>query len=494
MKRLFTLLVCIGSSFVVLAQYNQQHPKLTATGLPASASFGGSVSISDDASIAIVGAWGGTNGATGQAVIMNRNGSVWTQGQTLIGSGAIGGANQGNSVAISGDGNTAIIGAPNDNNAAGAAWVFTRSGNNWTEQAKLVGTGATGNAWQGFSVAISGDGNTVIIGGPQNNTHVGAAWIFTRSGMTWTQQTMLQGSDAVSSSSYPSEQGYCVALSSDGSTALVGGRFDGGAKGAVWFYTRNGNSWTQQGGKATGSTLQPIGTSVALSADGNIAVIGAAAADSKAGGAFIVSRTGSTWTPYASILQGTLPVGKAQQGCSVDISSDGKTVVIGGAASIFTAGSGDIGIGSTWIFKYDGSNWNQEGSKYVGTGNAGNSQQGGSVSISADGNTFVTGGFGDNNFNGAVWVFSKTIPPATTIRDLSSMAPRIYPNPVGNILQIDSDLPLYTELIALDGKVVINKTRSTSLDVSHLLPNVYFLNCFNIEGQLLQTEKIIKSK
>ncbi|MEZ5016118.1 MAG: T9SS type A sorting domain-containing protein [Flavipsychrobacter sp.] len=494
MKRLFTLLISIGISTIAFAQYNQQHPKLTATGLPASASFGGSVSLSDDASIAIVGAWGGTNGATGQAVIMNRNGSIWTQGQTLVGSGAIGGANQGNSVAVSGDGNTAIIGGPNDNNGAGAAWIFVKNGTTWTEQTKLVGTGATGNAWQGFSVAISADGNTVIVGGPQNNTHVGAAWVFTRSGTTWTQQAMLQGSDAVSSSSYPSEQGYCVAMSSDGSTALVGGRFDGGAKGAAWFYARNGNSWTQQGGKATGSTLQPIGTSVALSANGNVAVIGAAAADSKTGGAFVVTRTGSTWTPYSSILQGTLPVGKAQQGGSVDISNDGKTVVMGGAASIFTPNSGDIGIGSTWIFKYDGSNWNQEGNKYVGTGNSGNSQQGGSVSISADGNTFVTGGFGDNNFNGAVWVFSKTIPPTTSVNRLSRMSARVYPNPVNNTMHIDSDQPIYTELIALDGKVVIKKTTNKSLDVSNLPANMYFLNCYNLEGQLLHTEKIIKSK
>ena len=88
------------------------------------------------------------------------------QGGKLVGTGAVGQSLQGKSVAISGDGNTAIVGAYMDNGNTGAAWVYTRSGGVWTQQgAKLVGTGAVGSAYQGGAVALSADGNTAIVGG-----------------------------------------------------------------------------------------------------------------------------------------------------------------------------------------------------------------------------------------------------------------------------------------------------------------------------------------
>jgi uncharacterized protein (TIGR03437 family) len=119
---------------------------------------------------------------------------VWTQqGGKLIGSGVVGGGRLGSSVALSGDGNTAVVGGMNDNAHAGAAWVFTRSGGVWAQQpSKLVGTGAVGTAEQGASVSLSGDGNTVIVGGPTDNQvgagrPVGAAWVFVNSPTTPTK-------------------------------------------------------------------------------------------------------------------------------------------------------------------------------------------------------------------------------------------------------------------------------------------------------------------
>ena len=93
------------------------------------------------------------------------------QGPKLVGTDAVGGdVEQGYSVALSADGNTAIVGGPTDNSVAGAAWVYTRSGGVWTQQgSKLVGSGAVGNAQQGTSVALSADGNTAIVGGPHDS-------------------------------------------------------------------------------------------------------------------------------------------------------------------------------------------------------------------------------------------------------------------------------------------------------------------------------------
>ena len=117
--------------------------------------------------------------------VFTRSNGVWTQqGNKLVGTGAVGNpAGQGQSVALSADGNTAIVGGIGDNERAGAAWVFTRSNGVWTQQGnKLVGTGAVGPipAFQGISVALSADGRgTAIVGGNRDNNLVGAAWIFT---------------------------------------------------------------------------------------------------------------------------------------------------------------------------------------------------------------------------------------------------------------------------------------------------------------------------
>ena len=82
-------------------------------------------------------------------------------------------------MALSGDGDTAVVGGSGDNSDAGAAWVFTRSGVVWTKQgAKLVGTGAVGKAFKGRFVSLSGDGDTAIVGGPGDNSDAGAAWVF----------------------------------------------------------------------------------------------------------------------------------------------------------------------------------------------------------------------------------------------------------------------------------------------------------------------------
>jgi hypothetical protein len=142
------------------------------------------------------------------------------------------------------------VGGVNDNSQTGAAWIYTRSNGVWTQQGgKLVGTGAVGNAFQGFSVALSGDGNTAIVGGYMDGPN-GAAWVFTRSGGVWTQQGgKLVGTGAVE----PAGQGTSVSLSGDGNTAIVGGFADNGEIGAAWVYTRSGGVWTQQGDKLVSS-------------------------------------------------------------------------------------------------------------------------------------------------------------------------------------------------------------------------------------------------
>jgi hypothetical protein len=116
------------------------------------------------------------------------------QGAKLVGTGAVGNAALGISVALAADDATALVGGSNDNGGVGAAWVFIRSGGVWVQQGgKLVGNSAVGNSHQEWSVALSSDGNTALIGAPGDNGSAGAAWVFIRSGGVWSQQTKLLG-------------------------------------------------------------------------------------------------------------------------------------------------------------------------------------------------------------------------------------------------------------------------------------------------------------
>ncbi|MBL0097205.1 MAG: hypothetical protein IPP46_12495 [Bacteroidetes bacterium] len=172
----------------------------------------------------------------GAAWVYVRSGNTWIQqGSKLVGTGSIGFPAQGNSVSLSADGNTAMIGGRLDNGGVGAAWVFTRNVSTWTQQgSKLVGTGNVGASMQGVTLSLSADGNTAIVGGFEDNSLLGAAWVWTRTANTWSQQgTKLVGSGNAGGSN----QGFAVSLSANGNTAFVGGYKDNSLQGASWVYS-----------------------------------------------------------------------------------------------------------------------------------------------------------------------------------------------------------------------------------------------------------------
>jgi hypothetical protein len=392
-----------------LANFTQSGLKLVGTGAVGSAQQGSSVALSVDGNTAIVGG-SADNSDLGAAWVFTRSGGVWTQqGNKLVGTGAVGSANQATSVALSADGNTAIVGGYRDNGDAGAAWVFTRSGGAWGQQgAKLVGTGAVGTAQQGISVALSADGNTAIVGGYGDNNNAGAAWVFTRSGGVWTQQgNKLVGTGAAGTA----QQGFSVALSADGNTAIVGGWTDNSSAGGAWVFVRSGVVWAQQGSKLVGTGAvggAQQGVSVALSADGNTAIVGGHNDSSAAGAAWVFTRSGGVWTQQGNKLVGTGAVGSAKQGISVALSSGGNTAIVGGWVDNSFAGA-------AWVFTRSGGVWGQQGSKLVGTGAVGpHAFQGFSVALSCT--TAVVGGFGDNTNAGAAWIF---VTPPTATHDVN---------------------------------------------------------------------------
>ena len=378
-------------------QFLPQGPKLVGTGATGPASDQGlSIALSGDGNTAILGS-PADNYGVGAAWVFFRNAGVWAQQSKLVGTGAVGPAQQGISVALSADGSTAIVGGNADNHSVGAVWVFTRFSGTWTQQGpKLVGTDAVGAAGQGTSVALSAGAGTIVVGGSEDNGGVGAAWVFVRGGSGWIQQ----GPKLVGTVTgvYPQKQG-CVALSADGTTAIVGGRDDDGGAGAAWVFVSGGTVWAQQsklvGTGAVGGAFQ--GSSVALSGDGNTAIVGGWGDYYWAvGAAWVFTRSGSVWTQQSKLVgAGAL---SARQGWSVALSADGNTAIVGGPAD-------NGGAGAAWVFTRSGDTWTQ-GSKLFATDAVGAAGQGTSVALSIDGNTAIVGGPTDGS-GGAAWVYVR---------------------------------------------------------------------------------------
>jgi hypothetical protein len=315
---------------------------------------------------------------------------------------------QGYYTAISYDGSTAIISSPYDSNTLGCAWIFVKSNGAWVQQGqKLVGSGSIGANVAQSSVAISADGNTAVIGGHGDNSHVGAVWVFTRSGSTWSQQAKLTPT-GFSTNGLGPDMGIGLAISSDGNTIFAGGSNDNNYKGAVWIFTRSGNTWTQLGNKIVPSDPAPgqhgsqFGQTIAISNDGNTAVVGGNIDNNDLGATWIFVKSNGNWVQQGPKLFGTGGQGTTvEQGTAVAISADGNTVAVG-------ASYDNNSLGATWIFTRSNGNWSQQGGKLVGSGFAGGSAQGGSEALSADGNTLITGGELDNNGIGAFWVFKRS--------------------------------------------------------------------------------------
>jgi hypothetical protein len=399
------------------AAFAQQGSKLLATGETGNGDLGFAVGLSADGNTALVGAGSDTPSGSsnfGAAFVFTRSGTTWTQQAKLPNpTGMTGAATFGTTLALSADGNTALIGGPYDGfdgfgapNVKGAAWVYTRSGTTWTQQGgPLKPNDETGNGQFGLGVALSDDGNTAAIGAPEDNSDAGAGWIFTRSGSTWTQQgSKLTGAGEVGEAFF----GRSEALSGDGNTVAFGGGGDNSDAGAVWVFTRSGSTWTPQGGKLTpnDSVGAPGFGSVSMSSDGTTMLVGGGADGNPRGlgAAWVFTRSGTTWTQQGSKLRPNDDVGNSFFG-NGSLSSDGNIAVIAGL-------NDNAGVGAAWIFARSAGVWTQRGSKLIGSGATGAPEMGDSTALSADGMTALIGGSRDNGRVGAAWVFFGTPEPA----------------------------------------------------------------------------------
>jgi hypothetical protein len=334
-----------------------QEAKLTANDAEAGDQFGGSIALFGE-TILVGARRDDDNGdESGAAYLFTRYGSDWIQQAKLTAADGEAGAEFGRSVALSDD--TAIIGAARDDEKgedSGSVYVFTRSGTNWSQLAKL--TAADGAKGDVFGISVALDGDTALIGADLDDDkgeNSGSAYVYTRSKGTWSQQAKLTAADAGNVDIF----GVRVAISGD--TALIAARRDdddvnGADSGSAYVFIRSGTSWTQQA-KLTANDAEAgdlFGYNVALYEDTGI--VTAAMDDDKglnSGAAYVFTRSGSDWSQQTKL---TAADGAADDVFGWSVSLSGNTALIGAPTSIFELPGGP---GSAYIFQRSGGSWSQ---------------------------------------------------------------------------------------------------------------------------------------
>ena len=277
------------------------------------------------------------------------DGSEWLDYDKLVASDGSSYDYFGSSVSI--DGNYAIVGAYGDDDkgyTSGSAYVFSRSGSEWDQQSKLMASDGSGSDYFGYSVSISGD--YAIVGAYQdddNGNNSGSAYIFSWDGTDWVEQQKLTASDGYSNDYF----GYTVSIS--GNYAIVGAYQDddnGDNSGSAYIFSWDGTDWVQQQKLIASDVDRYDNSGCSVSIDGDYAIVGASRAGS--GAAYVYHWDGTTWSEQAK-LSASDGAGLDMFGSSVSI--EGDYVAIG------AYGDDDNGSwsGSAYIFQRDGTTWTQ---------------------------------------------------------------------------------------------------------------------------------------
>ena len=284
----------------------------------------------------------------------------WSQRQKITSTPRGVGAQFGNAVAISG--NTMVVGARFDSTTAsqaGAAYVYVLNGGTWTQQAVLLASdGAVADKF-GYSVAISE--NTIVIGAYNDDSplsNAGSAYVFVRSGTTWSFQQKLTAGDAAA------DDQFGVAVTVAGPTIFVGANFSdqpgNSDAGAVYRFSQSGTVWTQV------QKLIPVGGVIlgdhfgeSLAVSGNKLVVGSPGADipfTAAGSVYVFVEGGGVYSQEDKI---SIPGGANGDSFGNSVAIEGTTLV--GGALQYTPIVGQPAYGAAYIYEFNGSSWVSQG-------------------------------------------------------------------------------------------------------------------------------------
>src|SRR5437773_740150 len=356
----------------------------------------------------------------------------------------------GHAIALSGDGNTLAVGTPMESSAAtgingkgendpgdssGAVYVYTRSGTRWAQQAYIKASNAGSDDQFGFAVTLSGDGNTLAVAAPYEDSaatgvngnqkdksmpNAGAVYVFSRSGSAWTQQAYVKASNT-GEKDEGDQFGYSIALSGDGNTLAVGAIGEdsnatgvngdqannaANGSGAVYLFTRSGSTWSQHAYVKSSNTRPNVmfGYSVAMNANGDTLAVGEFDADRGRGALYTFARNDGNWSQQARLQPGLLSP-QDSMGCWVAISDDGNTVMAGAVdedsltTGINAVQGGHSGIvdapddnssGAAFGFVRTGTTWSEQ-ANFKASNSGKHDWFGVRLSLSGDGNTLAVG-------------------------------------------------------------------------------------------------------
>jgi len=338
----------------------------------------------------------------------------------------------GESMAMSLDQSVYLVGAPGESSNVGAAYVL-RLVNGAYVQTKLTATGGSGSPQFGQSVALSGDGTTAAIGAWED-AGIGAVYIFDYGGSSWSQTIRLT---ATGRQGTFGNFGFALDLNLDGTVLIVGDFIDGASddRGSVYFFTKSGGSWSQTIRIPYGTSSQSwLGFSVAIDAAGTTAIAGASLANGQVGEAYIYSNGSGTWTQVGSALTPTGNNGNGRFGNAVALNAAGNRAIVCGYFDFVNSFS----KGAAYVFAEQNGTWSQLG-KLVGTGLTPNTNTyfGSWASLNAVGDLALIGAFRDDTGEGAAFVFEGAI-DANMTQVGSLISPPSTNGEFGNSLTLSS--------------------------------------------------------
>lgn len=296
---------------------------LTPTGLAYGDSYGNAVAISADGSVVMVGEVGWQQ-LTGEVLVFQRTAAGWAAVASLTPSDAVSYSHFGDSISMDAAGNRVVIGALGVDGFVGGAYVFSREQDGqWTETAELQPQHPAGQLDFGTSVSMSRNGSVVLAGANLYNDAAGAAYLFSRHGRRWTQQALLTAAQPQAGAYF----GTSVALNASGSAAVIGAVYENNGEGAAYIFQGGPGGW-QQASRLSEAGSDQFGDAVALNNGGGIAAVGAEATQTT-GTTYVYTRSGAGWIQAMALEPNVSD--QALYGIALAFDASGGQVMVGAA-------------------------------------------------------------------------------------------------------------------------------------------------------------------
>jgi hypothetical protein len=476
-KKITIALIFCFISYCMMAQSIDQLLSLDGN---ANDGFGEAVAINDNGDWAVIGTPRDSDifSTAGSAYIFNRIGNDWTEHSKITANDAASLDNFGHAVAISGNGNFIVISSLfDDDNGddSGSAYVFAKQGNDWIQQAKLTALNGATMDWFGQSIDIDQNGNTIIIGAYQtdnNGNNSGSSYIYTRNGSNWTEVIQLEGSDAIAEDQF----GFDVSINDNGNRIAIG-TFQTTGTGKAYVFDNNGGNWTETDilTPSDNPTDAWFGRSLALNGTGDQLIIGASADNNGQGAAYVFDNTGN-WIETQK-LQATDAANSDFFGNDVAIDND--KIFVSSYLNDTPFGNNS---GSVYEFDNDGSNW-IESNNYIPTTLADNDNFGEAIAISGD--YLISGNKNDNdngNLSGSAYIYDFS--------DLLFAQGGLFADLNDDCINNSNDVGIPNALITfnngneityastlIDGTYQIPVLPTGTYNVNPVLPSKYWENC-----------------